>query len=852
MEISPARWMLPDRAGFAEWVSHTFAYGRDRDDASSLRGENALGSMTLFPQQRFVRDFMQAASPYAGLVLYHGLGVGKSCAAVAALAALESVYRAVVLLPASLRPNFVNEIRKCGSSVFAEHGRWTRSAEGAWVRAAAGDDDGTPFARLAPAEKQQIRTQLDRVIADRVTFINYNGLTRKKVNDIVNAPSNPFSGTAVVVDEVHKFISQVTKGGLVAQLYERIMDATPRKAILLTGTPFMNSVVELPYLINLAHGFLRVVEMRVAAPPQQTSSTEPRVRGVLEDHPFVNRFCTTYGDAGELLVSAQLTPPGFWYAPVAGREDGSVATTRPYVAAAPPPFDVTPDWVDRVRQRLVNDVSRVARVVRAPVRNALLVPVGDEFLAKYTAAQGARLKNVDALARRVTGTVSFYGVYDRAVYPSLREMRVVECPMSARQFDEYKDVRAAERRLEDAAVKFAHTREDDQALGAYKPRSRAVGNFVFPVEIPRPQRKDVAAVVAAEDVDRAYDEELARALTLLRRERPEALRHDGALRAHSPKFHALLAHLAEARERLALVYSEFRTMEGIGLLSACLDENGFSRVFVVRSPVTHEYRIAETAPDARDRYMVFDNSDSEAAQITLSAFNSEFDKLPAAAADDVRRITHSPELENRHGELARLLLITESGSEGINTKNVREVHALEPFWNSNRINQVVGRAVRAHSHANLPPDERSVEVFLYMSVLTPEQAQEQTIKKRDGGLTSDQHVFRVTQRKDALVSQMLRLLQRSAVDCRLHESAHRSIDPQHACIVRPANVAPDAFTYAFAPDAEGDDDGTAETKRLVAVRNKQTGAMFFMDPSTRRVYDYEALRTHNKLVTATP
>ena len=37
-------------------------------------------------------------------------------------------------------------------------------------------------------------------------------------------------------------------------------------------------------------------------------------------------------------------------------------------------------------------------------------------------------------------------------------------------------------------------------------------------------------------------------------------------------------------------------------------------------------------------------------------------------------------------------MITQSGSEGISLKNVRQVHLLEPYWNMIRMDQVIGRA----------------------------------------------------------------------------------------------------------------------------------------------------------------
>jgi SNF2 family DNA or RNA helicase len=59
----------------------------------------------------------------------------------------------------------------------------------------------------------------------------------------------------------------------------------------------------------------------------------------------------------------------------------------------------------------------------------------------------------------------------------------------------------------------------------------------------------------------------------------------------------------------------------------------------------------------------------------------------------------------------KIMLISSSGSEGLNLKETRTVVLLEPYWNSTRIDQVIGRAVRYKSHANLPKKDRTVDIY---------------------------------------------------------------------------------------------------------------------------------------------
>merc|ERR1712166_207638 len=72
---------------------------------------------------------------------------------------------------------------------------------------------------------------------------------------------------------------------------------------------------------------------------------------------------------------------------------------------------------------------------------------------------------------------------------------------------------------------------------------------------------------------------------------------------------------------------------------------------------------------------------------------------------------------NTNGEIVKVVIISKAGSEGLDFKNIRQVHILEPWYNFNRIEQTIGRGVRNLSHCLLPFNERNVEIYLYGSEL---------------------------------------------------------------------------------------------------------------------------------------
>ena len=62
-----------------------------------------------------------------------------------------------------------------------------------------------------------------------------------------------------------------------------------------------------------------------------------------------------------------------------------------------------------------------------------------------------------------------------------------------------------------------------------------------------------------------------------------------------------------------------------------------------------------------------------------------------------------------------VLLLSSSGGEGLDLKNTRQIHIMEPHWNEAKISQVIGRGIRYKSHESLPTKERHVDVYHWIS-----------------------------------------------------------------------------------------------------------------------------------------
>jgi hypothetical protein len=109
---------------------------------------------------------------------------------------------------------------------------------------------------------------------------------------------------------------------------------------------------------------------------------------------------------------------------------------------------------------------------------------------------------------------------------------------------------------------------------------------------------------------------------------------------------------------------------------------------------------------------------------------------------------------NKDGNIVKVILISKAGSEGIDLKFIRQVHILEPWYNMNRIEQIIGRAVRNFSHKDLPFDKRNVQIFMYGTILENNEEE-----------AADLYVYRVAEYKALQIGKVTRVLKETAIDC---------------------------------------------------------------------------------------
>jgi len=79
------------------------------------------------------------------------------------------------------------------------------------------------------------------------------------------------------------------------------------------------------------------------------------------------------------------------------------------------------------------------------------------------------------------------------------------------------------------------------------------------------------------------------------------------------------------------------------------------------------------------------------------------------------------------------MLGTQTVMEGVDFRNIDQIHILDPWWNDSRMQQVIARGIRLCSHRNKNPEDRVVNVFIHLSTLgASEKVYEVMINEKQG------------------------------------------------------------------------------------------------------------------------
>ena len=882
----------------------------------------ASSEFNMLTHQKIVRDYINIYTPYRGTLLFHGLGSGKSCSSIAIAEGLKEDKNIIVMTPASLKTNFVEELKKCGDELYKKNQYWefieANSSEivdalsnilklplayikekgGAWLVDVKKEPN---YEKKTSGEKKLIDAQLNKMIEYKYRFINYNGLRNSHLQALSeNYQINPFDNKVIIIDEAHNFVSRIVnkltkskKKTLSILLYEYLMGASNCKIILLSGTPIINYPNEIAILFNILRGYIKTFEFKLMIEERKKINLDT-ITNIFKKENAIKfmDFIDYKSSINSLIVT--LNPFDFTSTFKGDIYDGVKFLENENINDE--------QFIELISNILGKYKIKILKSNTSVEKYKCLPDDPDEFNKLFISNK--QIINDNLFKKRILGLVSYYKSAQETLMPSFRkstDLIIEDCVMSDFQFGIYEEARVAERNLEKNKPKPSGKADDlyNDSVSTYRIFSRAFCNFVFPkpyIKRPMPKKEgtigdaienenineDILDALNAEQqienadglyeadditklkqdklelTDESYGSRIQLALKELDAKKEEYLTPE-PLKTYSPKFLKILENIINDDEKaLHLVYSQFRTLEGIGIFKLVLEANGFAEFKLAKNEKDEYILNISEENKGKPMFVLYTGTETtEEKEIVRNIYNSNWKFVPNSIVKQIEKISSN----NNYGEIIKVFMITSSGAEGISLKNTRYVHIIEPYWHPVRIEQVIGRARRICSHNDLPKELQNVKVFIYLASFSQEQLKsDKSIELRLKDLskidnktpvTSDQLLYEISNLKQSINDGILKNVKEAAFDCAIYNKADNEENLQ--CF----NIqSTDTSEFLYGPNINDNEKDSALVKNrkeatFSAVKLKIKGIEYAYDKSSGKVYDYDSYIAKNPIQVGT-
>lgn len=859
---STLKYYLNNREIFIQFINSFFnkeTYKESEEMEISCEYK-AKKDFNLLLHQKIVRDYMNLYTPYRGLLLFHGLGSGKTCSSIAIAEGFKHIKKIMVLTPKSLITNYIEELKNCGDPIYKTNYFWTfhsifdnsetkksiknnlieqltnelglseeyiTKKTGAWV------PDSTiksNFNKLTVDQQKQIIEQINYMIHSKYTLIPYNGLRKDNVNQKLqtfDGRKNPFDDKVVVIDEAHNFVSTITNkiktkkyDNVSYMLYNWLLSANNCRVVLLTGTPIINSPLEIAVLFNILRGLIYEWTIVLRTKESTTINTEYFQKLFKKNYISSDESISIYEILDDLTYKPSThtlkftrNPIGFLskynktkYMGVNFEENSQISNN-----------DLITTIINLLKKEdfIIKKENIIENSYKAFLEN-------DEFIETFVDIKNRTIKNSNLFKRRITGLSSFFKSPQEELMPSYNpdtDFKIIKLNMSKYQLKIYensrKDERTEEKRNAKKKAKNIYSDTYQESTSTYRIASRSNCNFVFPESITKPLPSDIKNKNPDDDnldddnesKDKKYQELLQETLNTLKDNSTRILSPEG-LETYSPKFLSILKHIKNPLFKgLHLLYSDFKTLEGTGIFKLVLLQNGFVE-FKIHKNKSNMWILDMDEDDiGKPAFVSYTGDEDDATkEIYRNVYNSLWDKVPVTITEQIYKKASN----NFYGDIIKLFMITRAGAEGITLKNCRYVHIMEPYWHPVRIKQVIGRARRICSHEDLYESDRNVTVLLYLmtfsddqlstSISTELKLKDRSIIDNKTVLTTDEYIYEKSNLKEQINNDFITAIKESAIDCNLHKSKNSS--ESYTCY---SFINPSLNNYLYAPSIQNDE-----------------------------------------------
>ena len=669
----------------------------------------------LSPHQMFVKNFLSLQTPYNSLLLYHGLGTGKTCSAIGIAEEMRTFMKQVgitqkILVVAS--PNVQNNFRL---QLFNEQ-KLTLDGEQWNLNTCVGNSllkEINPT-NVKGISKDKIISLINSLINKYYSFVGYTELSHY-IQNKTNMPENEtytseqrkqfklkriqkyFDNRLIIIDEVHNIRQgddNKDKKKTSSLLLNVCKYANNLRLLLLSATPMYNSYKEIIWLINLMN-----------TNDNRSTITESQVfdkNGI-----FIESTTDSEGniiEGGRELLMRKLT--------------GYVSFVRgenPYSF----PYRIYPDIFDSTRTLDIENYPTKqlnGKVIEEPLKHT---PVYSNIIGEYQ-LKGYRyiidnMKNINMEPNSTSQLPTFENMESFGYTLLERPLQALDIVYPNKELDMVINNETPTMKPDDI-IKRMVGKNGLMNIMTHKTTEQVRYNFEYKPD-------------TLEKYGRIFD--------------------SNNITNYSSKISSICNTIMKSKG-IIIVYSQYID-GGVVPIGLALEELGFTRYGsssftkpLFKDPPTEPIDSISMKPKSKVKGKF---KQAKYVMITGDRLFSP-DNL-----EDIKYITNS---NNKNGENVKVILITKAAAEGLDFKNIRQVHIMEPWYNTNRPEQIIGRGVRNLSHCNLPFEQRNVEIYLHV------------ISSKDDEEPADLYVYRFAEKKAKLIGNVSRAMKEISVDCNLN------------------------------------------------------------------------------------
>jgi len=681
----------------------------------------------LSPHQVFVKNFLSSNTPYKSLLLYHGLGTGKTCSAIGVAEEMRQYMKRtglkrqiLVIASPNVQGNFrqqlFDERKLMKVTNAANQNEFTWNIESCVGNSLLYEINPNSIRNLS---REKLISNINSLINENYAFLGYIQFANVARAHMMISTENIdessrekqeeqnirrfFDERLIIIDEVHniRLSDDSNLQQVAAVLMTVVKYARGLRLLLLSATPMFNSYKEIIWITNLLNA--------------NDKRSQIQVNDVFDAD-------GEYTSEGKELLRRKLTG----YVSYVRGENPYTFPYRLYPSVFSPENAIQSVTYPRIQ---MNGVE-----IDAPIQN---VNVYVNRVEKTSYQMQVYLSIVDYMRRKSHGFYTNAGVY--------REMPTFENMESF-------GYTLLQRPLESLNIVYPDE-EMSQVLLAETNKSKNYTDELFQNAVGGGGLAKVISFASMEnDEPLKHDYEY----------KPATLKKYGRIFSPDelPKYSAKIAEICNQirkSEGIVLIYSQYID-GGVVPIALALEEMGFSRYSHSYSG-KHRHLFKRAPTESIDAITM--KTRREMGQEGAAAFRpAQYimitgDKgLSPSNTEDVKYATNP---DNMDGSKVKVIIISKAGSEGLDFKVIRQIHILEPWFNMNRIEQIIGRGVRNLSHCALPFKKRNVQIYLHSTLI--EGVEEEA---------ADLYLYRLAEKKASQIGKVTRLLKESAADCILH------------------------------------------------------------------------------------